>query len=188
MAALSTRKRLQRGLRRFHHEQRGAAAVEFAIVITLLTVPVLNVVDLAQYAWDRMQVDNAAQMAVQAAWGTCKLASNLPATPNSYANCTGMPAAVTTAAQSTSLGTLVTVSATTEGYYCVKTSTSAIVAVGTFPGTKPSDCSSVGLASDVPGDYVLITTSYTYSPIFPAVSIASGLTTPITRVAWMRLG
>jgi Flp pilus assembly protein TadG len=188
MAPLSTRKRLRRILRRFRGEQRGAAAVEFAIVITLLTVPVLNVVDLAQYAWDRMQVDNAAQMAVQAAWGTCKLASNLPATPNSYANCTGMPAAVTTAAQSTSLGTLVTVSATTEGYYCVNTSTSAIVAVGTFPGTKPANCSLVGLSSDVPGDYVLITTSYTYSPIFPAVSIATGLATPIVRQAWMRLG
>ena len=188
MSAASLSNRFLRGLRRFHREQRGAAAVEFAIVITLLTVPVLNVVDLAQYAWDRMQVDNAAQMGVQAAWGTCKLASNLPATPNSYANCTGMQAAVTTAVQSTSLGTAVTVSATTEGYYCVNTTTNAIVAVGSFPGTKPNDCSSVGLSSDKPGDYVLITTSYTYSPIFPAVSIAGRLATPILRQAWMRLG
>jgi len=34
----------------------------------------------------------------------------------------------------------------------------------------------------------LITTSYTYTPIFSAVSIASSLTSPITRQAWMRLG
>ena len=179
---------LWRGMHRFRREQRGAAAVEFALIITLLTVPVLNVVDLAQYAWDRMQVDNAAQMAVQAAWATCQLATNLPATPNSYANCTGMPAAVTTAAQSTSLGTAITVSSTTEGYYCVNTTTNAIVPVGTFPSNKPSDCKSVGLSSDVPGDYVLITTTYTYSPIFPAISIASALATSINRQAWMRLG
>jgi len=112
----------------------------------------------------------------------------LPATPNSYANCSAMPVAVTTAAQSTTLGANVTVSSTTEGYYCVNTSTNALVAVGTFPGTKPANCSSVGSASDTPGDYVLITTSYTYTPIFSAVSIASSLTSPITRQAWMRLG
>ena len=138
--------------RRYRTEQRGAAAVEFALIVTLLTIPVLNVVDLALYAWDRMQVDNAAQMGVQAAWATCSLSSNLPATPNSYAKCSAMPAAVTTAVQSTTLGANVTVSSTTEGYYCVNTSTNLLVAVGTFPGTKPANCVSVGSASDVPGD------------------------------------
>ena len=174
--------------RRYRSDRQGAAAVEFAIVVSLLTIPLLNVLDVALYAWDRMQVDNAAQAAVQAAWATCSLTSNLPATPNSYANCSAMPVAVTTAAQSTTLGANVTVSSTTEGYYCVNTSTNALVAVGTFPGTKPANCSSVGSASDTPGDYVLITTSYTYTPIFSAVSIASSLTSPITRQAWMRLG
>ena len=175
--------------RRYRSDRQGAAAVEFAIVVSLLTVPLLNVLDVALYAWDRMQVDNAAQAAVQAAWATCSLTSNLPATPNSYANCSAMPVAVTTAAQSTTLGTNVTVSSTTEGYYCVKTSAPAgLVPVGTFPGTKPANCSSVGSSSDTPGDYVLITTSYTYTPIFSAVSIASSLTSPITRQAWMRLG
>jgi len=174
--------------RRFRSEQRGAAAVEFALVLTLLTVPILNVVDLAVYSWDKMQVDNAAQVAVQAAWATCDTTVKLPATPNSYANCPTMPAAVTLAAQSTRLGTGVTVTSTTENYYCVNTSTSVLVTVGTFPGTKPANCSSVGLSGDKPGDYVLITVSYSYTPVFSAVSIASALTTPITRTAWMRLG
>jgi len=40
----------------------------------------------------------------------------------------------------------------------------------------------------LPGDYVLITVSYTYTPVFAAVSIASVLASPITRTAWMRLG
>jgi len=177
--------------RRYRTDQRGAAAVEFAIVVTLLTVPVLNVVDVAQYAWDRMQTDNAAQAAVQAAWTTCSTAANLPATVGT--NCSAMSAAVTLAAQSTSLRTAVTVTSTTEGYYCVKTSVTpnTLIYAGPVTSAKPSDCSQGsigGSSSDVPGDYVLITTSYTYSPIFPAVSVASGLATPITRQAWMRLG
>jgi len=188
MAIASVSKRLQCGLRRFRREQRGAAAVEFALVITLLTIPVLNVVDLAQYAWDRMQVDNAAQMAVQAAWATCKLAGNLPATPNTYANCTGMPAAVTMALQSTSLGANVTLTSTTENYYCINTTTNALVTVGNFPSSKPANCGAVGSNKDTPGDYVVITASYTFTPIFKAVSIANALPSPITRTAWTRLG
>jgi len=174
-------------LRRFGSEQRGAAAAEFALVLSLLTIPVLNAIDLALYAWDRMQVDNAAQIAVQAAWAACPKSFNLPATPNSYNKCPNMPTAVTTAAQSTTLGTAVTVTATSENYYCINSSGS-LVTVGNFPNTKPSDCSSVGLAADLPGDYVLITVSYTYTPVFAAVSIASVLASPITRTAWMRLG
>lgn len=170
-------------LRRYRSEQRGAAAVEFALVLSLLIVPILNVVDFAMYGWDRMQVDNAAQIASQAAWATCIPPTYLPA----QTNCSGMSSAVTTAAQSTSLGTGVTVTSTTENYYCLNNS-NVLVTVGTYPGTKPGDCSSVGSASDTPGEYVKVTVSYTYTPLFPAVSIASVLASPIVRTAWMRLG
>lgn len=181
---------LFRRLSRYRQDEKGAAAVEFALVVTLLTVPVLNVIDLAMYAWDRMQLDNAAQMGAQAAWATCSAPTNLPATPNSYANCTGMPAAVTQAVQSTSLGAAVTVTSTVENYYCLNTTTNALTPVGNFPNSKPANCGGAagGLTSDKPGDYVQITTSYTFTPIFPAVSIASALASPITRIAWMRLG
>ena len=178
------------GFRRYRRDEKGAAAVEFALVLTLLTVPVLNVVDLAMYAWDRMQLDNAAQVAAQAAWATCAAPANHPATPNSYANCTGMPAAVTQAVQSTSLGASVSVTTIAENYYCLNTSTNTLVVVGNFPNSKPANCAAGGIggqASDVPGDYIQITASYTFAPIFPAVSIASTLTSPITRQAWMRL-
>ena len=116
------------------------------------------------------------------------MSSEIPATTSSYANCPAMPAAVTLAAQSTSLGTAVTVTSTIEDYYCVNTTTNVLDRVGTFPGTKPANCSSVGSGSDTPGDYVRITVSFTYTPVFPLVSIASTLVTPITRTAWMRLG
>jgi len=188
MAPRKCPKRRSFGWTRYYAEQSGAAAAEFALVLTLLTIPLLNVMDLATYAWARMQLDNAAQVATQAAWATCDTSAKLPATPNVYANCPAMPAAVTSAVQSTRFGANVTITATTENYYCVNTSTNTLVTVGTFPGTKPADCSSVGSASDKPGDYVIITASYTFTPLFPAVSVASLLTTPITRTAWMRLG
>lgn len=176
--------------RHYRRDQAGAAAVEFALVVTLLTVPVLNVIDLAMYAWDRMQVDNAAQMGAQAAWTTCAATTNHPATPNSYANCTGMPAAVTQAVRSTSLGANVTWSATAEGYYCILPGgTLKFVVAAT--GNPPSDCSKSGiggLSTDKPGDYVQISVQYTFTPIFRAVSIASALASPITRTAWTRLG
>ena len=176
-----------RGVRRYCCRQNGAAAVEFAIVLSLLIIPVLNVVDLALYGWDRMQVDYAAQMGAQAGWAICNQAANLPATPSSYANCPNMPTAVTTALQSTSLGTKVTLTTTTEAYYCVVGG--SLTNVGAVTSPKPANCSNAGgLASDVPGDYVQITASYTYTPVFPAVSIASVLATTITRTAWTRMG
>jgi Flp pilus assembly protein TadG len=183
-------KQLLRGLNRYRRDEKGAAAVEFALVVTLLTVPVLNVIDLAMYAWDRMQLDNAAQVGAQAAWATCSTSANRPASPNSYALCAGMPAAVTQAVQSTSLGTRVTWVLTSEAYYCITTAGSLVFAAAAT-ANPPSNCSKNGLggqASDVPGDYVQITASFTFAPIFPAVSIASALTSPITRIAWMRLG
>jgi Flp pilus assembly protein TadG len=170
-------------LRRYRSEQKGAAAAEFALVLSLLVVPILNVADFAMYAWDRMQVDNAAQVGSQAAWATCVPPTYLPASTK----CPGIGAAVTTAAQSTSLGTGITVTSITEDYYCLNNS-NVLVTVGTYPGTKPGDCSSVGSASDTPGEYVKVTVSYTYTPLFPAVSIASVLTPSVVRTAWMRLG
>lgn len=184
----SSAKSMFRAWRRYRSDQRGAAAVEFALVLTLMTIPILNAIDLAMYAWDRMQTDNAAQVAVQAAWTTCKSA-DLPATPNSYALCSGMPGAVTRAVQSTSLGTAVTWSLTDEGYYCITTAGSLTRVADASSKSVPADCSkNGGQKSDIPGDYVLITTSYTYSALFSGVSIASVLSSPITRTAWMRLG
>lgn len=172
---------------RYCSEQCGAAAVEFALVLTLLTVPLLNVADFAFYAWDRMQLDNAAQSAAQAAWAECD-PSKLPAT----SNCPNIGAKVSAGAHLTSLGGAVNVASGTstppEGYYCTDTSGN-LVPAGPITSARPANCSaSGGLSSDVPGDYVQITVSYTYTPIFPAVSIASSLASPITRTAWMRLG
>jgi Flp pilus assembly protein TadG len=173
----------------FSRNTRGVAATEFVLWLTVLVLPLLNVVDLSMYMYQRMQVEAAAQAAVQAAWNACNTSALLPTK-----NCTGVLTTMQTAAQGTSLGANVALTAAnvTEGYYCSNGS-GALVLVGTAGSTtvaptKPSNCTSV-LATNTkaPGDYLQATTSYTYSPLFPYASIVSLLNTTVTKTAWMRL-
>jgi Flp pilus assembly protein TadG len=165
---------------------RGAAAAEFALVLTLLSIPVLNVVDLGMYAYQRMELQNGAQMGAQAA---IAMAPNctLPLTTGS---CSGSYAStIAAAAHSTSLGTQVTVTSTTEEYWCVNPSTNQLQQVGTAASPpSPFNCTAAGNTTDpTPGDYIRVTASYSYAPVFTGVSVASLLTTPITDTVWMRL-
>jgi hypothetical protein len=43
------------------------------------------------------------------------------------------------------------------------------------------------MASLQPGDYMKISTSYAYAPMFPGVSVAGAFATPITNTATIRL-
>jgi Flp pilus assembly pilin Flp len=162
---------------------RGVAAIEFAFFAGLLSVGMLNVVDVSIYAFQRMEVDNATQVAAQAAWKACDT-SQLPATTN----CPGLSSAVTTAVQSTSLGSKVQLQtgSPAEGYYCVNSS-GAIVYVSSV-SSKPADCSSVGMASLQPADYLQIQTKFTYAPLFKGITIGHLLPTQITSTALMRMG
>ena len=83
-----------------------------------------------------------------------------------------------------------------EGYYCA-TTTNALtlapgpaVSAGATPN-KSSDCSGVAnaaLATAVPGDYVSVSVTFTYTPLFTGVpTVASLLTSPITSTAWQRM-
>ena len=62
---------LRNVFRRFRANRRGSAAVEFALVATMLAVATVNVADIAIYSYQQMQVEDAAQMGAQAAWKTC---------------------------------------------------------------------------------------------------------------------
>lgn len=177
----------------FLRDTRGAAAVEFVLWLAILIVPVLSAVDLGVYAFQRMQLDSAGQAGAQAAWHLCDSSAKLPATQN----CTGLTTAVLTAAQATSLGTQVTVAPgyPLEGYFCTSDSQALLPAgtgmtwtVGETPPAKPANCAAVVSGSKTaPGDYIQVKVSYAYTPVFPAVSVASLLTTPIVRTAWVRL-
>jgi Flp pilus assembly protein TadG len=165
----------------YWRSQGGAAAAELALVLVLLVVPVLNVIDLATYVYDAMELNNAAQSAAQTAWAQCAATGKVPATINN--GCPGLSAAMATAAQTSSLGSDVTVSSTTEDWCCPGTSNAALVCQGSV-STAPSTCGNNG---PPPGDYIFVTVSYSYSPAYASVSLATLLTSPITHTAWMRL-
>ena len=165
-------------------DARGTSAIEFSFFAGLLSLAVLNITDVSVYLYKRMEVENATQMGVQAAFKTCDpSAGYLPATTS----CPGLTTAITNAIQSTSLGNLVKLQSgsPSEGYYCVNSSGSLqyVSAVS----TKPADCSAAGMASLQPGDYMKISTSYAYAPMFPGVSVAGAFATPITNTATIRL-
>ncbi|HYS44923.1 MAG TPA: TadE/TadG family type IV pilus assembly protein [Rhizomicrobium sp.] len=164
--------------RRYGKDRCGAAAAEFALLLSLLVIPILNVADLAIYAWDRMQLENAAQMAAQAAWETCDSGTKLPA----LTKCTGLAAAVAVAASSNSLGTGAVVGTLTEGNFCPNSGGTALVSAGTA-----SDCSGINGSTDKPGDYLTIPVTYTYTPLFSGMSVVALLPTAMQSVGQMRL-
>jgi Flp pilus assembly protein TadG len=167
----------------FWADQRGVAAVEFGLFAIFLAAALANVADTSIYIYQRMQVENATQVAVQAAWKTCDL-SQLPATTS----CAGLATALQNAVQSTSLGSSITLAAgsPSEGYYCVNSS-NTLQRVSDV-SSKPADCTAAGTPTLQPGDYIQVQTTFTYTPLFPRLSVSSTFATPIIRTAIMRLG
>jgi Flp pilus assembly protein TadG len=178
-------------LRQFGAAVRGVAGVELALTAPLLAIGLLNAVDVGYYAYQRMEVENAAEMGAQAAWNTCndvpanyKGTTNLPATQN----CAALNATITTAIHSTSLGTAVTLASgyPKEGYYCVDSSNALQpYPDGSSVSGPPTPCSS----GVTPGDYLRVGVTYPYQSLFPgliSVMSASGVTS-IGKTSWMRM-
>ena len=170
-------------IRALSADRSGVAAVEFGIFSVLLALALANVVDVTMYLYQRMQAENATQVAAQAAWKACDL-PKLPAT----VNCPGLATAVQNALGSTSLGTGVSLvsGSPSVGYYCVNSS-NALQYVSAI-SSKPADCTVAGTPTLQPGYYIQVQTTFTYTPIFPGMSISSTFPTPINRTALMRLG
>lgn len=196
--------RLRARLATFTKSSRGAAAVELAMVLPILTIPMVNIVDLGTYAYTRMQVQNAALTGADQVRSVCAAqgAFTPPATHTGSGYCALTAAMVTKYIQNTSLGTSVTLAASTpvvEAYYCTLT-TGALQQVGTSgtPGTPPSansPCSAYTAPSGkawsdptaAPGDFIQIKVTYTFTPIFAGVSVTSLLPSPITQTGLARL-
>jgi Flp pilus assembly protein TadG len=177
----------RRGLRRFLRSEAGAAAAEFALILTVMVVPVLNVIDLGFYAFRKMQVELAAEAGVQAIRGACTPAQ-APVTKNCA---TGLLTKITTAVQGTSLGTAVSVATGSplEGYYCVNASQALVPASNSSTGTigSPPNLNGATCPSGSPADYVQVSVNYAHTPIFAAVTVAGLLPSPIARTAWYRV-
>jgi Flp pilus assembly protein TadG len=180
-------------IRPYFRDERGAAAVEFALMLGLFTISLPSVVDLGIYAYQNMQVKNSAQMGAQAVWAAC---SQLPATDTTA--CPTAQTALNAAVQRSTLGSAVTVSTVTEGYYCAGSSGALVNAdpngkTGNFTtslttalATPPTTCPSGSLTS-APGEYIKVDVSFTYKPVFAQASVASLLGSTIQGTAWMRL-
>jgi Flp pilus assembly protein TadG len=170
----------------FIRDVSGVAAIEFGLVGFLILAGVFNAVDLAYYAYQLEEVEDAAQVGVQAAFKLCNAAiSPLPA----IGNCSGLSATIATAIISTSLGAQVSLASgyPVEGYYCVNTS-GALQSVGTS-SNEPSNCAAAGESSATPSDYLQIGVTFSYTPLFPGISVMSALgATSIVRTSWIRLG
>ena len=166
-------------------DERGASALEFAIFVGILAFGLLNTADISIYLYKRMQVENATEMAAQAAWKACDPSKGyLPAT----LSCPSLMTAITQAAQSTALGNQVTIAtgSPTEGFYCLNDD-GALQHIANASLNPPPDCSSTGLPGQQPGDYIQITTSFSYEPLFPGVTVAGVFPTPILKSSMMRL-
>ena len=161
---------------------RGLAAIEFGLIAGFLAMAILNVTDVSVFLYDRLQVNDATQSGAQAAWQTCDL-NHLPVTTK----CPAMNAAVTAAVQSTSLGASVQLQSgyPSDGYYCVNTS--GVLQYVSDYSAPPNNCSAAGNAGVAPAEYVQIQTTYTYTPVFPGLSVVSILPSTITSQAWVRL-
>ena len=167
-------------------DQRGVAAIEFGVFSVVLALALANVVDVTMYLYQRMQAENATEAAAQAAWKTCDL-TVLPMTTD----CSTLAAsatAVQNALGSTSLGARVSLvyGSPSVGYYCVNSS-NGLQYVSNI-SSKPADCTAAGTPSLQPGYYIQVQTTFTYTPIFPGMSISSTFPTPINRTSLMRLG
>ena len=181
MTILSHLKPLYRLLR----DESGLAAMELALVAGTLSTVMLNGVEIARFYFAKMEVQNATQMASQAVWKTCDTPAKSPVT----INCSARTTVLTTALQSTSLGSSVSLSTNypTEAYYCASSTDGSLVNVGAVTATKPTTCYPSGSSSDTPGDYIVIQAQYTYAPIFNGITIGSLLPTTITSSTKMRI-
>lgn len=164
-------------------DTRGVASIEFALAATLIITAALNAADLGSYVYSSMQVENAAQMAVQTALRACT-AAQLPV----IVACPGFADSLAAAMAANSLGAAVVIDGgqPVEAYFCVDAK-NQLVEVGAI-GSRPATCIAAGNAAGVPGDFIAITVSYTYAPLVPGASVAQLLPTTIRRSAIMRVG
>jgi Flp pilus assembly protein TadG len=179
----------------FFRDVRGAAAVEYVLMLPLIITPLIGMVDLGIFVVQRMQVDAASQGAAAIAWYVC----DDPTLPATQTNCAGgggdLAGKITAAVQSTTLSTNASLASTpVVGYYCA-TDAGELESVSdtwaidsTTPEAKPADCSAaVAGSATAPGQYIQVTVNYTYTPVFGVLLAAGILPETITRTSWRRI-
>lgn len=173
--------KIRRLAARLRHADDGVAAVEFSLLCAIFSAGLLNAGELSRYAFVSMQAANATQAGAAAALAACDVA-HVPAT----VSCPGLNDAVSTALQGTSLGSHVALNGPlTEGYYCLNDHHVLVSVSG--PSSPPADCSVAGNPSGVPALYLILTTTYTYTPMFAGLTVVDTLPHAVANTAWMRM-
>lgn len=174
--------RRARFLRRFGAATEGVAAVEMALVSSILAGALMNVAEMGRYAYTTTQVINASQAGVHMALAQCA-ADKTPVT----LKCPEVDDLVASAIRSTSLGSQVTVQGDlVEAWYCVG-SDGELEEVATVAEKKPRDCEEAGDRDRAPGLYLTVEVAHTYEPVFPGLTLAETFPETIVRSARMRL-
>ncbi|HEY2750074.1 hypothetical protein [Phenylobacterium sp.] len=161
-------------------ERSGSAAIELAVIGSILAVAAMNAAEVGRYAVYSNAVGSATQAGAEAALVTCDPA-HTPATTN----CPTLTTAVTTAIQGTALGTQVSLSGITEGFYCLNGSNQLIYMADV--NNQPADCSSVGQPTLRSVLYLQVSTTYAYQAMFPQLTMVRAFPQAITRTSWMRM-
>jgi Flp pilus assembly protein TadG len=168
---------------RYSGDETGAAAVEMALFLVILAPLLLNVIDVGFYLYKRTEVENAAQVAAQAAWSQCDTPPTAAQTLSGV--CPGLTSVVTAAVKTTTLSDAVTWANvgsidTDSGYRCPDGTNS----VFTNATNSPSTCTSTTAKS---GYYVKVSVSYPYRPMFQGATLAALFPSTITATSWMRI-
>ncbi|MDB5447532.1 MAG: hypothetical protein JWQ97_2849, partial [Phenylobacterium sp.] len=135
------------------------------------------------YAYQASEVSASAQAGAEAALVACDV-DHTPAT----LNCTGVTNTVTTAIQSSRLGSQVTLDGPiTEGYYCL--TTSGALTKASAATSKPTDCSGIAspAAGATPTLFLQVHVTSPFQPLFPGLTVAQNFATTIKRTSWMRM-
>jgi hypothetical protein len=168
-------------LRRFRRDERGVAAIEASLIISVFAIAMLNAVDVGRYAYILMEAEQATEVGAQAALAACD-PQHVPATQS----CPTLTSAVTTAIRGTTLGSKMSLNgAITEGYYCLNTA--GVLVFVSDVSVKPGNCASAGNSGLSPVLYLQVHTSYTYAPMFPGLTVAQKFPTAVQKTAWMRM-
>lgn len=165
--------------RKFWRDQRGATAIEFALVSLVLIFLLLNGVDFGRYIYYRDQVENATQAGAHAVWQRCD-PTKLPIVPKCYTNEATAKTSVASVVANIVPGVTGDHVTLAQDYYCPD-ATGTLHAV-TNVASPPSQCSGV-----VPGVYVRVNVTYSYTPLFGNLTVVKMFQTSTSTTSYMRL-
>lgn len=161
----------------------GTVAAETAMVAGVLGILTAQVLDYGWYTYCSLQVKMAAHAAAAEAAVLCDTEDELPATINCDPD---LKDKMEAAANEVSIGGTITITEPDEGYFCHDPSANnALVEMGDA-SNKPANCEPHS-STEEPADFVFITASYDFSPMFPGLSAISYADGTITADGWMRV-